>query len=132
MRSADGEDHRDRSVLRQPIQSPCTDESRSPCHGQCPSTTTCPTSPLPLPDLRSRSQAPFLHTTDPSYPQIRSHICLSSRLCIGPNSGSKFQRYPVPAAQFNHDLQTDLPVRCEVLFVSHFLFGIKLITGSTN
>ena len=56
-----------------------------------------------------------------------SHILICSRHClrplrIRPQHRSKFQTPSLVPAQSNPDLQSDRPVRCEVLFVGRYSF----------
>jgi len=65
----------------------------------------------------ARFPSAFLHPVPPSCTHISPHPRLSLALPLTPQHRSKFQVPSLAAAQFNPDLQTDLLVRCEVLFV---------------
>jgi len=66
----------------------------------------------------ARFPSAFLHPVPPYCTHISPHPRLSLALPLTPQHRSKFQVPSLAAAQFNPDLQTDLLVRCEVLFVA--------------
>jgi len=106
----------------------CTRMLSPACHCARLSTIRSQTHPTLLTPVETRSRCACTHTNPTSHILICSRHCLRP-LRIRPQHRSKFQTpSPVPA-QSNPDLQSDRPVRCEVLFVRQLIviIGLKIV-----
>ena len=99
----------------------CTRILSPACHCARLSTIRSQTHPTLLTPDETRSRCAFTHTNPTSHILICSRHCLRP-LRIRPQHRSKFQTPSLVPAQSNPDLQSDRPVRCEVLFVGRYSF----------
>jgi hypothetical protein len=94
----------------------CTRKLSPACHCARLSTIRSQIHPTLLTAIHTRARCALTHTNPTSHILICSRHCLRP-IRIRPQHGSKFQTPSLLAAQSNPDLQSDPPVRCEVLFV---------------
>jgi len=99
----------------------CTRILSPACHCARLSTIRSQTHPTLLTPVETHSRCASTQTNPTSHILICSRHCLRP-LRIRPQHRSKFQTPSLVPAQSNPDLQSDRPVRCEVLFVGRYSF----------